>query len=154
QCSSTPKFAMLPADIHLRYHTTAQFPLLHTHQQINNHTLAQWDSFKLWESFLAGCVVAMPRLETFDLKMPVMPTHGEHYIGFTLNRKQDEAILTDIVVRSPLRATTLVQTTLRRTECMIWNEFLGMGNSGHWLIIRLWPLLKGTSGCLPGLKEH
>ena len=45
----------------------------------------QWDSFRLWEAFGAGCLVFHIDFEKYGLRLPVMPKNGEQYIGVDLN---------------------------------------------------------------------
>jgi len=47
----------------------------------NNKILMQWDSWRLWEAFSAGCLVFFVDFECFGLTLPVMPKNWEHYIG-------------------------------------------------------------------------
>lgn len=46
--------------------------------------LYQWDSFRLWEAFAAGCVAFHVDLEKEGCVLPVMPKNGIHYIGVDL----------------------------------------------------------------------
>jgi hypothetical protein len=50
------------------------------------YTLTQWDSFRLWESWAAGCATLHLDLDMYGAVLPVMPTNWEHYIGIDLNR--------------------------------------------------------------------
>ena len=59
--------------------------------------LCQIDSFKLWESFFAGCCVIMMDLDLFNIKFPVQPENMIHYIGITLNSEKDKLIIEDII---------------------------------------------------------
>ena len=44
-------------------------------------SVLQWESYKLCESFMAGCAVLLPDLEAHGLELPVMPVAGEHYVA-------------------------------------------------------------------------
>ena len=67
-------------------------------KNINNElVLCQIDSFKLWESFFAGCCVIMMDLDLFNIKFPVQPENMIHYIGITLNSEKDKLIIEDII---------------------------------------------------------
>jgi hypothetical protein len=70
-------------------------------QQPFSYTLTQWDSFRLWESWAAGCATFHLDLEKYGAVLPVMPKNWEHYVGIDLNRpevavdriKSDQGIL-------------------------------------------------------------
>jgi hypothetical protein len=47
--------------------------------------IKNWDSYKLWESFAAGCCVITLDLDYYGFKLPVMPVNGVHYIGIRLD---------------------------------------------------------------------
>jgi hypothetical protein len=61
--------------------------LSHRHTQL----ISQWDSWRLWESFAAGCATVHVDLAQYGCVLPVMPVNWEHYIGIDLDRC-DEAI--------------------------------------------------------------
>jgi hypothetical protein len=46
--------------------------------------LYQWDSFRLWETFSAGCLVFHVDFEKEGCVLPVMPQNGIHYMGMDL----------------------------------------------------------------------
>ena len=50
------------------------------------YILTQWDSFRLWESWAAGCATFHLDLAQYGAVLPVMPRNWEHYIGIDLNR--------------------------------------------------------------------
>ena len=50
------------------------------------YALSQWDSFRLWESWAAGCATFHLDLANYGAVLPVMPRNWEHYIGIDLNR--------------------------------------------------------------------
>ncbi|MEB3179447.1 MAG: glycosyltransferase family 1 protein [Nostocaceae cyanobacterium] len=59
--------------------------------------IVDWDSWRLWESMVAGCVAFNPDFEKYGLVVPVMPENWRHYIGVdfdniqtTINRLKDE----------------------------------------------------------------
>ncbi len=41
----------------------------------------QWDSWRFWESMLAGCIALHVDLEKFGCELPVMPVNYQHYAG-------------------------------------------------------------------------
>jgi hypothetical protein len=43
--------------------------------------LLQWDSWRIWEAWSAGCLVFHVDFEKYGMELPVMPTNWEHYIG-------------------------------------------------------------------------
>jgi len=56
----------------------------------------QWDSWRLWESLLAGCVTFHLDFNKYGFRLPVMPTNGVHYLGVDLdNPEQVDAVLGD-----------------------------------------------------------
>jgi hypothetical protein len=59
--------------------------------------LVQWDSFRFWESLMAGCVAFNPDLARYGAQLPVMPENWKHYIGIDFARVGEaiERIRTD-----------------------------------------------------------
>lgn len=51
--------------------------------------LAQWDSWRFWESLAAGCVTFQVDFEKHGLFLPVMPENWRHYIGVDLDKPQE-----------------------------------------------------------------
>lgn len=49
----------------------------------------QWDSFRFWESLVAGCVAFNIDLHHYGVEMPVMPENWKHYIGIDFNRTKE-----------------------------------------------------------------
>jgi len=43
--------------------------------------IIQWDSWRFWESLVAGCVPIHINLDSYGALLPVMPEDGIHYIG-------------------------------------------------------------------------
>ena len=50
--------------------------------------ILQWDSWRLWESWAAGCVVFHLDFEKYGVQLPVMPENWKHYIGIDLDNIQ------------------------------------------------------------------
>ena len=48
----------------------------------------QWDSWRLWESWGAGCATFHLDFEKYGVTMPVMPENWKHYIGIDLDNVQ------------------------------------------------------------------
>ncbi len=48
--------------------------------------ISQWDSWRLWESWAAGCATLHVDLERYGCILPVMPVNGVHYLGVDLER--------------------------------------------------------------------
>ena len=61
------------------------------------HLVAQFDSWRLWESLAAGCATLHVDFERYGCVLPVMPTNWTHYIGIDLDRCDDavERLLAD-----------------------------------------------------------
>ena len=47
--------------------------------------IAQWDSWRLWESFASGCTTFQVDFDLYGLTLPVMPENWKHYVGVDLN---------------------------------------------------------------------
>jgi hypothetical protein len=52
--------------------------------------ITQYDSWRLWESFAAGCATVHLDLAKYAGVLPVMPKNWEHYIGLDLDRIDDD----------------------------------------------------------------
>ena len=52
---------------------------------VQTRTVAQFDSWRFWESLAAGCVTFHLDFERYGCSFPVMPENGRHYIGVDLN---------------------------------------------------------------------
>jgi hypothetical protein len=48
-------------------------------------TIVQWDSWRLWESFAAGCVSIHADFDQYHFALPVKPENWKHYIGVNCN---------------------------------------------------------------------
>jgi hypothetical protein len=48
----------------------------------------QWDSFRAWEAWVAGCATINIDLDVYGPVLPVMPENGRHYIGVDLDRPE------------------------------------------------------------------
>ncbi len=56
----------------------------------------QWDSYRLWESFVAETLTLTVDFVSQGLKLPIMPENRKHYIGIDINNiKEDIAFLLD-----------------------------------------------------------
>ena len=49
----------------------------------------QWDSWRLWESLSAGCLIFQVDMEHYGLTLPVMPKNWEHYIGVNFDNLEE-----------------------------------------------------------------
>ena len=47
--------------------------------------IRNWDNYKIWEGFAAGCCVITLDLDYYGFVLPTMPLNGFHYIGLKLN---------------------------------------------------------------------
>lgn len=71
---------------------------------LKSNKILQWDSWRLWESWGAGCVTFHLDFEKYGVSLPVMPQNWKHYIGidldnvqYTINRIKDKPeILSEI----------------------------------------------------------
>ena len=50
--------------------------------------ILQWDSWRLWESWGAGCATFHLDFEKYGVMLPVMPENWKHYIGIDLDNLQ------------------------------------------------------------------
>lgn len=46
----------------------------------------QWDSFRVWEAWVAGCATINIDLDLYGPELPVMPENWKHYIGVDLRK--------------------------------------------------------------------
>ncbi|MBO3462507.1 glycosyltransferase [Aetokthonos hydrillicola Thurmond2011] len=60
-----------------------------TKMKIKSNTIAQWDSWRFWESLAAGCASFHVDFEKYGLALPVMPENWRHYIGIDLDNVQE-----------------------------------------------------------------
>ncbi len=49
--------------------------------RLSTGTVAQFDSWRFWESLAAGCLTFHVDLGRYGCRLPVMPLNSEHYIG-------------------------------------------------------------------------
>lgn len=64
----------------------------------------QFDSWRFWESFVAGTCVFHVDLEKYGCVLPVMPKNMEHYLGFDLKNPND---VVDRVCKDPVMLKTI-----------------------------------------------
>jgi hypothetical protein len=57
--------------------------------KLKSNTIAQWDSWRFWESLAAGCATFHVDFEKYGLALPVMPENWRHYIGIDLDNIQE-----------------------------------------------------------------
>lgn len=57
--------------------------------RMRTHLIAQFDSWRLWESWAAGCATFHVDLERYGCILPVMPVNWTHYVGLDLDRCDD-----------------------------------------------------------------
>jgi len=71
-----------------RRHSSAYFEFLGSHRYLDAHggyrqsqnVIVQWDSWKVWEGFLAGCLVITADLDYYNIKLPFRLIPFKHYI--------------------------------------------------------------------------
>jgi hypothetical protein len=54
-------------------------------QQAIKVNIRNWDNYKIWEGFAAGCCVITLDLDYYEFLLPQMPINGVHYIGLRLD---------------------------------------------------------------------
>ncbi len=67
------------------------FSAMETCQEFYSHltfssetVVTRWDSWRFWESLVAGCVTIQLDFEKYGFTLPVMPENWKHYIGLDL----------------------------------------------------------------------
>lgn len=55
---------------------------------LKTNRIAQWDSWRFWESLAAGCVTFHVDFKKYGFELPVLPKNWEHYIGIDLDNIQ------------------------------------------------------------------
>lgn len=69
-----------------RYHKTAYYSAkLICELGIKTERIGQWDSWRFWESMVAGCITLHVDFEKYGFVLPVMPENWKHYIGIDLD---------------------------------------------------------------------
>lgn len=56
------------------------------HTQKIGKIIRNWDNYKLWEAFAAGCCVITLDMDYYGFELPAIPINGVHYIGIQLNK--------------------------------------------------------------------
>ena len=52
---------------------------------IKTNRIGQWDSWRFWESMVAGCITLHVDFAKYGFKLPVMPKNWTHYVGIDLD---------------------------------------------------------------------
>ncbi|MEL6909105.1 MAG: glycosyltransferase family 1 protein [Cyanobacteria bacterium J06648_1] len=52
---------------------------------IKTKRIGQWDSWRFWESMVAGCITLHVDFEKYGFELPVMPENWKHYVGIDLD---------------------------------------------------------------------
>lgn len=52
---------------------------------LQEQRIIQWDSWRFWESLVAGCIPIHLDLEKYGVELPTMPENWKHYVGIDLN---------------------------------------------------------------------
>jgi hypothetical protein len=71
-----------------RRHSAQYFEFIGQHTIIDAHggyengpgEIVQWDSWKVWEGFLSGCLVVTADLDHYDIQLPFPLVPFKHYI--------------------------------------------------------------------------
>jgi len=58
---------------------------------LTTYSIAQFDSWRFWESLVAGCLTFHVDLSRYGCVLPVMPENGKHYFGIDLAKCKEEA---------------------------------------------------------------
>lgn len=73
---------------------------------ITSKHIVQWDSWRLWESWVAGCATFHVDFERYGILMPEMPKNWVHYIGIDIDNIdqsmkyiRDEPLLLENIAR-------------------------------------------------------
>ena len=56
---------------------------------LKSNIIAQWDSWRLWESLAAGCATFHVDFKKYGFLLPVMPENWKHYVGIDLDNIQE-----------------------------------------------------------------
>ncbi len=78
-----------------KFPTNPAIPLRMPHRAVNrvfSRRLVQWDSWRFWESLVAGCVTLQLDFDKAECRLPVPPVNGVHYLGFELESKHKWAL--------------------------------------------------------------
>jgi hypothetical protein len=59
--------------------------------RLGTGTIAQFDSWRFWESLAAGCLTFHADLDKYGCAFPVQPENGRDYLGIDLSRPRAEA---------------------------------------------------------------
>jgi hypothetical protein len=59
--------------------------------RLSTGTVAQFDSWRFWESLAAGCLTFHADLDRYGCEFPVPPENGVTYLGIDLSRTRSEA---------------------------------------------------------------
>jgi hypothetical protein len=52
--------------------------------------ILRWDSWRLWESWVMGCIPITLDFEKYGFQLPVMPDNWQHYIGLDLGKLEED----------------------------------------------------------------
>jgi hypothetical protein len=59
---------------------------------LHSRCVTQWDSWRLWESFSAGCASIHIDFEMYGLVLPEMPENWAHYIGVDFDNIEESIV--------------------------------------------------------------
>ncbi|MBD2295336.1 hypothetical protein H6G06_18125 [Anabaena sphaerica FACHB-251] len=55
-----------------------------------NVIILRWDSWRLWESWVMGCIPITLDFKKYGFQLPVMPENWQHYIGLDLGKLEED----------------------------------------------------------------
>ena len=73
-----------------RWHKTAYYSaILICKLGIQTPRIGQWDSWRFWESMVAGCMTLHVDFAKYGFVLPVMPENWQHYVGIDLDNIEE-----------------------------------------------------------------
>jgi hypothetical protein len=65
---------------------------------LKTNRIGQWDSWRFWESLVAGCVTFHVDFDKYGFELPVSPENWKHYIGIDLDNIEESI---DRIAKNP-----------------------------------------------------
>ncbi|MBE9235971.1 hypothetical protein IQ227_07985 [Anabaena aphanizomenioides LEGE 00250] len=67
-----------------------QFPEYSKITYLQDVVIGRWDSWRLWESWVMGCIPITLDFDKYGFLLPVMPENWQHYIGLDLSKLDED----------------------------------------------------------------
>jgi len=67
-----------------------QFPEYSKITYLQDVLILRWDSWRLWESWVMGCIPITLDFYKYGFQLPVMPENWKHYIGLDLSKLEED----------------------------------------------------------------